>query len=451
MDGSDEVGEFDLAAAYTAVGPMALPPTTDLTPAEWDEWLRIITEDETTDTPPEPGAADDTTDPGHGWQYAAGHDVDEDREAKRARWRKEKAQYADLRADEMFVVELAKLKAQRLAREEDENSRTAGLPAPDIATLAELLQRPAPSADRIQGLMPWDASVTVVAQNKVGKTTFVLNLTRSLITGEPFLGRFEVQPIDPDARVAILNYEVSGAQLARWAAEVGIPGDRLVIVNLRGARNPLSTSTSTSALADLLRPYNIETLIVDPFGRGIGGQDQNSARDVQPWLNRLDSFARDGVGALDLVLVVHSGWNGERSRGSSALEDWPDAKWYLTKDAAGLRYFRAEGRDVDVEEDQLAFEPETRRLTLTGQGNRSTAGKTHTLMILRTQVLDYLEANPGASGNAIEEAISANSADIRVALRSLVGTGQVIRAKRSGKGGGFAYMVVSAVSEGGIA
>ena len=90
----------------------------------------------------------------------------------------------------------------------------------------------------------------MVAQRKTGKTTFNLNLTRCLITGEDFLGRFPVRRID--GRVGFLNFEVSAAMLARWADDVGVPRDRLYLVNLRGRRNPLGVEDDRAKLAKQL-------------------------------------------------------------------------------------------------------------------------------------------------------------------------------------------------------
>lgn len=365
---------------------------------------------------------------------------------RRKKWR---ADHLVVGAESRFVNdELQRRYARDLAESEYNEFRLGAKPKPDVALLSDLLQRPAPEAARIEGLFPWDASVTVVAQNKVGKTTFVLNLARSLITGEPFLGKFPVQPIAEDAVVCILNYEVSDHQIALWCSEVGIPADRLLVANLRGKANPLTSDSTAELFAEQLREHKVETLIVDPFGRAVGGADQNSAREVQPWLNRLDAFAREMVGARDLVLVVHTGWNGERSRGSSTLEDWPDAKWFLTKDAAGLRYFRAEGRDVDVPEDQLAFDPETRLLTLTDYGSRSAVSRSESVAGLTSLVLQYLKANPGASGKAIETQVQGHASDIREALKLLVFTEEVTKSKRVGKGGGYAYFAIPTGSEG---
>src|SRR5699024_1771239 len=132
---------------------------------------------------------------------------------------------------------------------------------------------------------------------KTGKTTLNLNYARSLITGEPFLDHYMVSPLA--GRVAFLNFEVSGRALARWADEVGVPRDRMLMVNLRGRRNPFVHPEDRARLAELLRRYETEALIVDPFGRAYSGLSQNDSGEVQAWLTELDRFTRE-VGASDL-------------------------------------------------------------------------------------------------------------------------------------------------------
>ncbi len=347
-------------------------------------------------------------------------------------------EFIDRLARIQWKMEAAKLESQAKAREYQAEKIAASAPQPDVALLSEVLLREEPPEDRIKGLMPWDASTTVIAQNKTGKTTLTGNLIRCLITGDDFLGRFEVRPIAEDARVCVLNYEMSDTTFASWASDMGIPGDRLVVVNLRGRTNPLASLATRKRFAEQLRPYNIESLIVDPFGRAIGRGNQNDPSVVQPWLNDLDTFGRELLGVLDIVLVVHAGWDAERSRGGSPLEDWPDAKWNLvkSKDDPKIRYFRASGRDVEVDEDQLHYDPETRRLTLTGNGGRSESADSG----IRQRIVEFLKGNAdGASGNALKNGVKGDPSAITRVRNEMVDDGSIVRTYRKGQGGGYIF------------
>jgi len=300
----------------------------------------------------------------------------------------------------------------------------------DADLLVDILARPQEPPHRVEGLIPSDAGTLIVAQRKTGKTTLVLNLTRSVIGGEDFLGRFPVRKIA--GRVAVLNYEVSANQLARWADEAGVPADRLYLVNLRGRRNPLGNAEDREHLAEQLRQHEVESLIVDPFGRAFVGKSQNDSGEVGAWLANLDRWARGDCGVQDVILTAHAGWEGERTRGASALEDWADSIITLVrdKDDEQVRYLRAEGRDVLVEEDRLNFDTTTRTLTLAGAGSRKQATKTRNVDDLVPAVVSAVTVEPGITGYKLTRALrdagmSFNNGDELAAARVAVERGQI--------------------------
>jgi hypothetical protein len=308
---------------------------------------------------------------------------------------------------QLVEQEAGKLRVRAAARAlvDAEQRATEPVAAFDAGTLAEVLARPAEPPHRVEGLIPSEASTLIVAQRKTGKTTLELCLARSLIIGGDFLGRFDVRPIA--GRVGFLNFEVSAGQLARWARDLGIPDDRLYLVNLRGRRNPLANPEDRAMLAAALRAQQVETLIVDPFGRAYGGQSQNDSGEVGAWLTDLDYFARGEVGASDLVLSAHAGWNGERTRGSSALEDWADSIITLIRDADddSIRFLRAMGRDVEIDEDRLSFDPTTRLLSMTGAGSRKAVAKVRHLEDLVPAVVQVVKGSPGITGYKLAPAL----------------------------------------------
>jgi len=314
--------------------------------------------------------------------------------------------------DAAVRFELERMRARAEARDlfdVERRATEAGDPF-DAGTLAQVLARPAEPPHRVTGLIASEASTLVVAMRKIGKSTLLLNLARCLLTGEDFLDHFPVRPVT--GRVAVLNFEVSAAQLARWADEIGVPTDQLLLVNLRGRRNPLSHPSDRERLADLLREHDVESLMVDPFGRAYTGKSQNDSGEVGAWLTDLDVFARAEVGAKDLILAAHAGWDGERTRGSSALEDWADSIVTLVrdKDDETQRFLKATGRDVDVDEAQLGFDPTTRLLSLTGAGSRRQARDAKKIDDLVLAVVQQVAASPGINGTGLGVALRAAGA-----------------------------------------
>jgi len=251
------------------------------------------------------------------------------------------------------------------------------------------------------------------AVRKAGKTNGALNLALSLITGEPLFGTMAVQPIEPGNRVAFLNFEVSAATIARWANDVGIPADRIYIVTLRGKSNPFKSDLGLQRLADQLRDQNIESLFVDPFSKAFDGDDQNSNSQVTAWFERLDIWAT-GLGVKDVVVTAHAGKDGSGFRGASSAEGWPDSIVTMTKQGK-VRYIAVEGRDVDLDETALAFDPATRRLTIAG-GSRADTEQNEALVRIERLLTD---AGLPMSGRSIEDALEglAGRDEVRAALK----------------------------------
>lgn len=91
------------------------------------------------------------------------------------------------------------------------------------------------------------------------------------------------------------------------------------------------------------------------------------------------------AGIADAAIAHHMGHAGERARGDSRLQDWPDATWRLVRlndEPDSPRYFSAYGRDVDVPNGRLDFDPDTRRLTYTDESRASTQQQADTQAVL---------------------------------------------------------------------
>lgn len=304
----------------------------------------------------------------------------------------------------------------------------------DAGSLAEILARPDTARFRVEGLMLSEGFTTVVAARKTGKTTFNLNLAEALLTGRDFLGRFPVEPVK--GRIALLNYEVAAKQVAHWASLVGIDPERFDVVTLRGRRNPLLHPQDRAELAEYLRGRGVEFLFVDPLSRAFYGDNANDNTQMQRFLSDLDTFARSEVGATDVVLNVHAGWNQDRSRGASATEDHPDSIIWLRpgdrEKGDRSTYFAAKGRDVDVDEMQLAFDPSTYRLSLTGGGSRREAKQEQKTEGLRDPILATVRAHPGVNTSGIEarlrtEGVVFQKGDVSRALAGMAVAGLIRR------------------------
>ncbi|MGH6693315.1 MAG: AAA family ATPase, partial [Gammaproteobacteria bacterium] len=227
---------------------------------------------------------------------------------------------------------------------------------------------------RIEGWLPVNSRVMVAAQFKAGKTTLMGNLLRSLVDGDDWLEAADVEPITGHA--VLIDTEMAQTQLDDWHRDQGIQADdRIVPVSLRGsltAFNLLDRSVRTEWAARL-RTLGTQYLILDclrPILDALGLDEQHEAGR---FLVAFDALLVEAA-IPEAAVIHHMGHAGERSRGDSRLRDWPDVEWLLVRknpDAASPRFISAYGRDVEIPESELAYDPKQRRLKLTGGGTRS--------------------------------------------------------------------------------
>jgi archaellum biogenesis ATPase FlaH len=327
------------------------------------------------------------------------------------------------RFDHQVQTRLLALRSQHQARQLFNQEQTGDLPPLDIATVGDILQRDPPPEPRVEGLIPWDACTLVTAKAKVGKSTLLLSLAHSLITGAPALGRLKVRPIQADRTVVFLNAEMAPAQLTAWAHDRGVPPHRLVIAQMRGQASRLDDDHRMEDLARQLAAFNPETIIVDTFSALFQGDSQNDAQQVRQFLERLTRL-KILSGALDLILTAHAGKDDAKgARGSTSLEDWPDSIIALRRpdDDSKTRFIKAWGRDIELEEDRLDWDPDTRTMTLTGDGNPAQTIRKHRVDTLTQTVAQIVLDEPGVNNLGVEhklktQGVKARHDDVRHAL-----------------------------------
>lgn len=316
---------------------------------------------------------------------------------------------------------------------------------PEARRLCDISEQPDGTAFRIAGLVPAEGNMLLVAQRKAGKTVTALNVGKCLLDGTPFLGCFPVVPVA--GTVAFLNYELSSQQFRSWATEMGMPAERLMVVNARGAANPLGSSRERKRLAEQLMDAGVESVVIDPFSVASTGVDANSPADVRSWLGGVEEWVRGDVGATDLILTAHAGWGSDsRARGASSLEDWADSIVNL-RVKGGVRSLTALGRDVQQPELRLTFHPSTRLLNVAGPESPVTELVHEETAAPGTDLyatcLSVVRRSPGLStsqiGHALRErGLAFRKGEENEALRALVSTGH-LHTKSGPKGARLHY------------
>jgi hypothetical protein len=325
---------------------------------------------------------------------------------------------------DLVAEQKLKLKASEIARRqiaEDKFESDGSLPEP--IDLANWLSEPdEPTSYRIEGLWPSGGGVLLVAQFKTGKTTMVMNVAKALADGNDFLGRFPV--INVERNIGYLNFELSPSQCKRWLRRLSLENpEKLRVWNFRGENSPFQTDISRERFSRTLQENQIDVLIIDPFSGAFRGGNSNDNDEVKSFLLDLDRLL-GLAGVKEVLIAAHAGHdlNGElRARGASTLGDHPDALWYIKKKSNKSRTFRAEGRDVSVDEEGLSLGTDSITLSLNGLGAGDLA-----LEAVKPSVLKYVAAHPNSTASEIDAVVKGGNSLKPAARNALVDSGELV-------------------------
>jgi hypothetical protein len=322
------------------------------------------------------------------------------------------------------------LEVDRRARAEVDGAGDVPLPKP--RTLADLLaDGDEPVAYRVENVWPANGRVVFSAQFKAGKTTLVGNVIRSLVDGEPFLGRFAVTPVE--GRVVLLDAEMTPSMLKRWLADQAMRNaDRVVPVSLRGrtASFDIVRDDRRAEWAEWLREVGADVLVIDPLGPFLDALGINENTETGRWTGALDALKVE-AGVSELFVAHHFGHTGERARGDSRLRGWPDVEWRLLVDQDeasgtplpnGTRYFATVGRGDgdDVDHVALTFDPATRHLTMGERSRQQLAGER-----MLEKVIAAIREDPGIPKGKLRAAVGGNKDACDAAISLAERTGHI--------------------------
>ena len=232
---------------------------------------------------------------------------------------------------------------------------------------------------RINGYWPSGGLVNAIAQYKVGKTTALNNLDKSLRDGSDFLGQ-EVREIDEARHLSRIDLEMSEEMLSDWMDTTGIgTGKRTKWYPLRGQAGKFDIVDDRRRASWARELAGTEILFVDPVGPwlvAMGVTDESDNPGARLLLDALEAL-RQEAGIDEILIATHAGHTDpSRSRGPSVLMEVPDALWNLRfakgekrDNPDAKRVFSATGR-IDTVSHELYYDRKTRALSIERKWSR---------------------------------------------------------------------------------
>jgi hypothetical protein len=189
----------------------------------------------------------------------------------------------------------------------------------------ERLDEIPPPVALIRGIL--DAGVVGLLAGKFGtyKSFVSVAWACSVATGLPWLGHDVVTPGNV-VYVAAEGATGLRSRVRAWEAE-HFGGARVGNLTVYHGRVNLLDPEQVSVFGEIAAKHEPELVVIDTLHKCAPGADEDKSKDMGPVLDRAFQLVED-LGC-HVLFNHHTGHGGERSRGSSSLEDDVDNSWVI--------------------------------------------------------------------------------------------------------------------------
>ncbi|MDR7415285.1 MAG: AAA family ATPase [Armatimonadota bacterium] len=287
-------------------------------------------------------------------------------------------------------------------------------------------------------LVPAGALTLLGGKDKRGKTLLALELARSVLSGEPFLGVF---PVQTGAVVAVLLDDPLNITLDRLE-EMGIRRHpHLFLLDLRDNPDPRD---ALGAMEEAVLSMKPALAIWDALFHLLPPRENalNDAALMGPVALRLDRIARSGE--CGLITILHDNKVGSDLAGSFVLRAAAKSilRLWLPRGAETEEDEPVGPRRVLGLETKLAA-PQTWALELWGPGRWRFLGTLREAREadIRARILEFVRDHPGATTREILEGVQGATTRVLGVLERLCGEGVVQREGSGRRGDPFRHRV----------
>lgn len=230
------------------------------------------------------------------------------------------------------------------------------------------------------------AVTTIIGDPYIGKTSMALDIVRSLITGEPFLGRPVSKTLD---RVAFLCTDPSGnITVAQRAKRAGLDGRRVLTQQFY----PPESWREWREAVEIFRRERIGAIVVDNT-TDIAG-DSNDPREVKKITDGLRLWSDNGA----TILNLHHRNKVGGYFGSTLWQKWTRIELELTGNPRfPNRRLRSKANDAEPVDLALTFDPGTSPAFTVAADELAARRRSRETLDKNARIAEFVKANPGLS------------------------------------------------------
>jgi hypothetical protein len=188
----------------------------------------------------------------------------------------------------------------------------------------------------IEGMMEQDTMSLLFGPPGEGKSFLTIDWAMCVVTGTPWHGHRVQQ--GPVVYLAGEGHQGFSRRVQAWGRLNNVSTEGRELYLSRKSHTIISEEGALAIVDDIegMLPAGVKPalVVIDTFARAAVGLDENSAKDISLFVNIVDIYIRDRWKA-PVLTVHHSGHEGGRARGSTALKGALDSE-YSVETMAGL-------------------------------------------------------------------------------------------------------------------
>lgn len=202
----------------------------------------------------------------------------------------------------------------------------------------------------VDGYLETDAISMIFGPSGSGKSFIALAFACSVASGTAWFG----MPVKQGPVFVIIGEGLNGyaRRIAAWSKQYQV---NLTEAPLYISRRAIQLSNQAAALElaaeidQMSRDTGVQPalVIVDTVARNFGDGDENSTKDMSAFVANIDLYLKNRYKA-NIMLVHHTGHDGERARGSSALKAALDQEFRVSGVSGRPRFECTKMKDAEV-------------------------------------------------------------------------------------------------------